>query len=83
MNGSITLTTELTEQGIVCTNDVLGKVATIIRNIPSQPGYKPEAKRWYVFPYATPPYEDGRYFDSLRAAEFYALTLAYERAEGV
>jgi hypothetical protein len=67
----ITLGTELTPEGIVCDHATLGKVATIIRD-----GYS-----WYVRPHSFPPYEMGKSFKSMRAAEFYALVIAYEMME--
>ena len=38
----------------------------------------PPGMAWYVFPYYTPPYEDGKWFRSLEAAEAYMHSLAYE-----
>lgn len=69
----ITLQTELTPEGITCSNSVLGKVATIIRQI--------DKGDWYVRPYSFPPYERGATFKSLAAAEFYAVALAHEMVE--
>ena len=73
---SITLQTELTPRGIVCTHPTLGKVATIERKFE-----KAEAGKWFVFPYAFPAYERGATFHSLQAAEFYAVALAHEMHE--
>ena len=78
MSNHITLTTELTKRGILCSHPVLGNVATI------EPQFEPDAKgKWYVFPYAFPPYSHGKSFNSLQAAEFYALAIAYEMAETI
>jgi len=71
----ITLETELTAAGIVCTHATLGKVATIARE------FEAGAATWFVRPYTFPIYERGIHFASLRAAEFYALALAYEMHE--
>jgi hypothetical protein len=73
----ITLGTELTPEGIVCDHATLGKVATIIRVFQSSN----QEAGWYVQPYKFPPYEMGKTFKSMRAAEFYALVLAYEMME--
>lgn len=68
----ISLNTELTPAGIVCSNATLGKVATIER----------KAGMWSVMPYAFPPYErTAAPFKSLRAAEYYVLALAHEMVE--
>jgi len=69
----IALNTELTAEGVVCRNDQLGKVATIQRDL--------KEDEWYVMPYAFPPYERQARFKSYKAAEFYALALAYEMHE--
>lgn len=74
----ITLTKELTPDGVVCTHPVLGKVATI------EPSHK---GGWYVRPYAFPCYEAeaggviatrGQSWASIHAAEHHALAIAYE-----
>jgi hypothetical protein len=70
----ITLETRYSERGIECEHEVLGKVATIERKFENGGG-------WFVFPYRFAPYERGATFKSLRAAEFYALALAYEMYE--
>ena len=62
------LTHKHTKDGIECSHDVLGKVATIKR----------ETAGWYVFPYCYPPHERGATFKSLHAATSYATALAYE-----
>ena len=72
------LETDLTPDGIVCTHKTLGKVATIVRDS--------KAGHWFVRPYAMPCYEEngrklGVWFKSLRAAEYFALSLAYESME--
>ena len=72
---TISLETNLTPRGIECTHPSLGKVATIERKFEEPRG------KWFVYPYVFPPYERGAYFESLRAAEFYALALAYEMHE--
>jgi hypothetical protein len=72
----ISLDTELTPDGIVCTHGTLGQVATI-KHKTTETG----DVEWYVFPYSFPPYERGAFFKSLHAAEFYAVALGYEMAE--
>jgi hypothetical protein len=62
------LTHKHCKDGIECTHDVLGKVATIKR----------EAAGWYVFPYRFPPCDHGKTFKSLHAATAYATALAHE-----
>jgi hypothetical protein len=70
---TITLQTELTPDGIICSNATLGQVATIRREC--------KTAMWEVYPYGFPPYERLANFKSLQAAEFYALALAYEMHE--
>lgn len=79
----ITLTTELTPEGVVCTHHVLGKVATLRRSVTHvvNGASTVEVPMWEVFPYKFPPIERAAEFKSLRAAESYALALAYEMME--
>lgn len=73
---SITLTTELTPDGVVCSNETLGKVATIVREFQGVMG-----DAWFVRPYGLPIYERGVRFKSYQAAEYYALAIAHEMHE--
>ncbi len=68
---AITLETQLTPKGVVCSHPVLGQVATISRDL--------AARDWYVMPYRFPPSTHAKHWDSMQAAEFYALALAYEQ----
>ena len=70
----LTLTTTLTPEGIECRHDVLGKVATIKRELVN-------GNNWFVFPYRLTCYDYGKRFVSLEAAKSYALALAYEMHE--
>ena len=74
----ITLQTNLTPQGIECSTEVLGKVATIVPVSCCDGRWE-----WKVQPYALPPYEWNMVADfrSLKAAEAYALALAFETYE--
>jgi hypothetical protein len=72
----ITLQTELTAEGVVCTHETLGKVATIVPEFNER-----HERQWYVRPYVFPPYERGAKFKSMRAAEYYAVALGYEMFE--
>lgn len=80
----ITLTTELTKEGVVCSHSVLGKVATIMpatSEAKVSNSWAGQDGKWFVFPYVFPAYERGARFHSLKAAEAYALALAYEMQE--
>ena len=70
----LTLTTKLTAEGIECSHEVVGKVATIKRELVN-------GNNWFVFPYRLTCYDHGKRFVSLEAAKTYALALAYETHE--
>jgi len=65
------LDTEITEKGIICSHKAMGQIATIKRT----------SAGWFVFPYTFPPSARSATFISLRAAEYYAVALAYEMQE--
>ena len=80
---AIVLDTKLTEDGIVCSHPVLGKIATIYPTGKFPDAPTPSTGQWYVFPYSFAPVERAARFDNLRAAEYYALALAHEHYERV
>lgn len=75
----ITLDSELTTTGTVYSHPALGTVATILRNtgrmINGNNGV------WWVRPYSFATTTHAASFMSFRAAEAYALALAYEMHE--
>jgi hypothetical protein len=79
----LTLDFHNTAEGIVVSAKHLGQVATIVRD--TLHGTNIDARGvpgWLVKAYAFPQWERNRIFESLNAAEHYAMALAYEMSEG-
>jgi hypothetical protein len=70
----LTLKTKLVAEGIECSCDHVGKVGIITRD--------GEKRTWRVRAYVFPQWEYNGEFESLNAAQAYALALAYEMVEG-
>ena len=77
---NIELETKLIDRGIQCSHPFLGTVATIEYR-PDNETSGHEGRPWFVFPYVFEPRYYAQRFASVKAAEAYALALAYEMIE--